>query len=87
MQQVAHVTIVHRREEFSAYQFSQQKLAESGLEVVTNGNVVELQGDGHLEQVVVEFGDGRRRELPADLLWSASARRRTWPAPSIGSWA
>lgn len=68
LRQVAHVTIVHRREEFSAYQFSQQRLAESGLEVVTNGNVVALQGERHLEQVVVEFSGGERRELPADLL-------------------
>ncbi len=68
LQQVAHVTIVHRREQFSAYQFSQRRLAESGLDVVTNGNVVELQGDGRLEQVVIERTDGERLELPADLL-------------------
>ena len=68
LRQVAHVTIVHRREQFSAYQFSQRRLAESGLEALTNANVVELRGDGHLEEVVVEHAGGERELLPADLL-------------------
>ncbi len=68
LRQVADVTLVHRREEFSAYAFSQRKLAEANLELVTSGNVVELQGDGRLERVIVERGDGERVELPADLL-------------------
>ena len=68
LRQVAHVTIVHRSEQFSAYQFSQRRLAESGLEALTNANVVELLGDGHLEQVVVEHASGERELLPADLL-------------------
>ena len=68
LQRVAGVTLVHRRDEFSAFAFSQRKLAESGLEVITHGNVVELCGNGRLEEVVVERSDGSRFTLPADLL-------------------
>ncbi|RPJ74779.1 MAG: NAD(P)/FAD-dependent oxidoreductase, partial [Acidobacteria bacterium] len=68
LKQVAEVTLVHRREEFSAYAFSQRKLADAGLDVITNGTVVGLRGDGRLQEVLVERGDGGRVKLPADLL-------------------
>ena len=68
LKQVAEVTLVHRREEFSAYAFSQRKLADAGLDVITNGTVAGLRGDGRLQEVLVERGDGARIRLPADLL-------------------
>ena len=68
LDRIADVTLVHRRDEFSAFAFSQRRLAESGLDVVTQGTVVELRGEGRLEEIVVERGDGSRFTLPADLL-------------------
>jgi len=68
LQQVADVTLVHRREEFRAYAHSQRRASEAGLEVVTGGEVVELLGGDHLESVVVSFADDRTVELPSDLL-------------------
>ena len=68
LQQVADVTLVHRRDEFSAYAHSQRRASATGLEVVTGGEIVELLGGDHLEAVVVALADGRTVELPADLL-------------------
>ena len=65
---VAEVTIVHRREAFSAYAFSQQRLAEADIKLVTNGEVVELVGRERLERVVVTLADETTVECPADLL-------------------
>jgi len=68
LQQVADVTLVHRRDEFSAYSHSQRRASAAGLNMVTGGEVVELLGGDHLEAVVVTLADGRTVELPADLL-------------------
>ena len=65
---IAEVTIVHRREAFSAYAFSQKRLAEADIKLVTNGEIVELLGNDHLERVVVARTDGSTVECPADLL-------------------
>jgi len=65
---VADVTIVHRREAFSAYVFSQQRLAEADIDLITNGEVVELQGEDRLERVVVALSGNTTVEVPADLL-------------------
>ena len=65
---VAEVTIVHRREAFSAYAFSQQRLAEADIKLVTNGEGVELVGRERLERVVVALADETTVECPADLL-------------------
>ena len=65
---VADVTIVHRREEFSAYAFSQQRLAEADIRLVTNGEIVGLAGDDRLERVIIRLTDGSTSECPADLL-------------------
>ena len=65
---VANVTIVHRREEFSAYAFSQQRLAEADIRLVTNGEIVGLAGDDRLERVIIERTDASTLECPADLL-------------------
>jgi ferredoxin/flavodoxin---NADP+ reductase len=65
---VAGVTIVHRRDAFSAYVFSQQRLAEADIRLITNGEIVELQGEDRLERVVVALSDDTTVEVPADLL-------------------
>ena len=65
---VADVTIVHRREEFSAYAFSQQRLAEADIKLVTNGEIVGLVGRDRLERVIIARTDGSTVECPADLL-------------------
>jgi thioredoxin reductase len=65
---IDHVTIVHRREAFSAYAFSQARLREADIELVTNGEVVELVGDDALEGIVVSLTGDATVELPADLL-------------------
>ena len=65
---VADVTLVHRREAFSAYVFSQQRLAEADIRLITNGEIVELQGDDRLERAIVALSDDTTLDLPADLL-------------------
>jgi thioredoxin reductase (NADPH) len=65
---VEDVTIVHRREAFSAYAFSQGKLREADVKLVTNGEVVELVGDDALTGVVVALAGDSMVEMPADLL-------------------
>jgi thioredoxin reductase len=68
LRDVADVTLVHRRDELRAFAHSQGRLADAGLDVITNGEVVELRGDDHLESIVVALGGDRSLELPADLL-------------------
>jgi len=65
---VDHVTIVHRREAFSAYAFSQRRLTEADIELVTSGEVVGLRGNDRLEHVSIALGDDTVLDLPADLL-------------------
>ncbi len=65
---VADVTLVHRREAFSAYAFSQQRLNEADIRLITNGEVVGLAGAERLERVVVALADDSTVEVPADLL-------------------
>ena len=65
---VAEVTIVHRREAFSAYAFSQQRLAEADIKLITSGEIVGLDGRDRLERVIVGLPDGTTVECPADLL-------------------
>lgn len=69
LRQVARVTLVHRRDAFSAFAHSQHEAMEAGLEVITGGEVVELRGSERLESVVVALADHRSVELPADLLF------------------
>ena len=75
LRQVADVTVVHRREAFSAYAFSQRQLAESGLEVITNSKVVGLGGDDRLRHVIVERNGGEQQRLPVDLLLVSIGQR------------
>jgi len=62
------VTIVHRREAFSAYAFSQQRLADADIRLVVNGEVIGLNGGDRLDSVSVALGDDTIVELPADLV-------------------
>ena len=62
------VTIVHRREAFSAYAFSQRRLSEADIRLVTNGEVIGLRGNDRLENVSVALGDDTVVDLPVDLL-------------------
>ena len=65
---VEDVTIVHRREAFSAYAFSQQRLAQADIKLVTSGEVIGLHGTGRLESVSIALGDDTVSDLPTDLL-------------------
>lgn len=68
LRDVAEVTLVHRRLEFSACAYSQNLVREAGLTVVRCGEVVELRGKDRLESVVVRLGNEEIVDLPADLL-------------------
>jgi thioredoxin reductase (NADPH) len=68
LREVAEVTVVRRRDEFRAYAHTQDRFAEAGIDVVSNGEVVELKGEEHLQSVVVRHTDGSTVELPADLM-------------------
>jgi len=68
LKEVAHVTVVRRRDTFRAYAHTQDRFAEAGIELVSNGEVVGLRGDDRVERVVVMRPDGSSIELPADLV-------------------
>ncbi len=68
LQEVAEVTVVRRRDEFRAFAHTQDRFAEAGIAVVSNGEVVALKGEERLESIVVERPDESAVELPADLV-------------------
>ena len=68
LREVAEVTVVRRREEFRAFAHTQDRFAEAGIEIVSNGEVSALKGRERLESVVVQRPDGSSIELPADLV-------------------
>jgi thioredoxin reductase (NADPH) len=68
LREVAEVTVVRRRDEFRAFAHTQDQFAEAGIDVVSNGEVVELKGEEHLQSVIVRHTDGSTVELPADLM-------------------
>ena len=68
LREVAEVTVVRRRDEFRAYAHTQDRFAEVGIEVVSNGEVVGLRGRERLESIVVRRPDQSTVELPADLV-------------------
>jgi thioredoxin reductase (NADPH) len=65
----AHITLIHRRDDFRAAPHSVAKMRalveERKLDLVI-GQAVELKGDKGLEAVVVEDASGQRRLIPAD---------------------
>jgi thioredoxin reductase len=68
LREVADVTVIRRRDEFRAYAHTQDRFADAGIEVVSNGEVVGLRGRERLESVVVRRPDESLLELPADLV-------------------
>ena len=68
LREVADVTVVRRRDEFRAYAHTQDRFAEAGIDVVSNGEVIGLRGAGRLESIVIRHPDESIIELPADLL-------------------
>jgi len=68
LREVADVTVVRRRDEFRAYAHTQDRFAEAGIDVVSNGEVVELKGEDRLRSVVVRHTDGTILEIAADLV-------------------
>ena len=85
LREVADVTVVRRRDEFRAFAHTQDRFAEAGIDVVSNGEVVGLRGRERLEGVVVRRPDESTVELPADLVSSASGRSRTSPGSRTGA--
>ncbi len=68
LREVAEVTVVRRRDEFRAFAHTQDRFAEAGIDVVSNGEVIELKGRERLESIVVRRPDEAVTELPADLV-------------------
>jgi thioredoxin reductase (NADPH) len=68
LREVADVTVVRRRDEFRAFAHTQDRFAEAGIDVVSNGEVIALRGRERLERVVIRHPDESTVELPADLL-------------------
>jgi len=68
LREVAEVTVVRRRDEFRAFAHTQDRFAEAGIEVVSNGEVVGIKGKERLESIVVQRPDESSVELPADLV-------------------
>lgn len=68
LRDVAEVTLVHRRDALSALAYTQDRLRESGVRLLTNAEVVGLLGDESLEQVIVALEDDSSLEMPVDLL-------------------
>jgi ferredoxin/flavodoxin---NADP+ reductase len=64
----AHVSLVHRREELRALGHTQARLRESNVHLLTNAEVVGLGGERELDHVVLSLEDDSSLELPADLL-------------------
>lgn len=68
LSEVADVTVVRRRDEFRAFSHTQDRFAEAGIEVVSNGEVVSIKGRERLESILVRRPDESMVELPADLV-------------------
>ncbi len=68
LREVADVTVVRRRDEFRAFAHTQDRFAEAGVDVVSNGEVIGFRGRERLEGVVVRRPDETTVELPADLV-------------------
>jgi thioredoxin reductase (NADPH) len=68
LQDVADVTLVHRRDAFSALAYTRERLRESGVRLLTNAEVVGLAGEESLERVIIALEDDSSLEVPADML-------------------
>ena len=78
LREVAEVTVVRRRDEFRAFAHTQDRFAEAGIDVVSNGEVVELKGKERLESIVVQRPDESSVELPGG---PGAGQHRPGPRP------
>lgn len=58
----ASVTLVHRRDAFRAHERTVAAVKDSSVEIITNAQVTELRGDGHLEEIEVSV-DGQEPQV------------------------
>jgi thioredoxin reductase len=58
----ASVTLVHRRDAFRAHERTVAAVQDSTVEIITNAQVTELRGDGHLEEVEITV-DGQEPQV------------------------
>ncbi len=68
LREVADVNVVRRGDEFRAVAYTQDRLAEAGVDVMGHGEVVGLRGRERLEGVVVRREDESTVELKAGLV-------------------
>ena len=63
------VTLVHRRERFTAHETTVQQVKDSSVTVKTSLNVTEIKGDaGQIEKLVLTAKDGSEEVIQADQL-------------------
>ena len=67
----ASVTLVHRRDAFRAHERTVAAVKDSSVEIITNAQVTELRGDGHLEEVEISVDGEEPRTLKAQALVAA----------------
>jgi ferredoxin/flavodoxin---NADP+ reductase len=65
------VTLVHRRAKFRAHAGTVEKVRQLGVPIVTDAEVTELRGDGHVAEAEVALKDGTRMVLPAQTVIAA----------------
>jgi len=68
LREVTAVTVVRRRDGFRAFVHTQDRCADAGAGLVSDGEVVGLTGEDRVEAVVVKRTDGSLVHLPADLV-------------------
>ena len=65
----SNITLVHRRERFTAHETSVNQLMESKVEVKTSLNVKTIEGeDGNVKELVLVSKDGSEERIPVDHL-------------------
>ena len=67
----ASVTLVHRRDAFRAHERTVSQVKDSSVEIITNAQVTELRGDGHLAEVVISVDGEDPQVRPAQALVAA----------------
>ena len=65
------VTVVHRRRAFRAHHALLDKAARNGIELITEAEVVGVEGDHRVRAVRVRRDDGSTLDLPADTVVGA----------------
>lgn len=65
------VTLVHRRDAFRAHERTVAQVKHSSVEILTNAQVTELRGDGHLAEVEISIDGQEPQVRPAQALVAA----------------